>query len=163
MFVISVKSNKLKNLCVIALTAVIITIGAVYFVSTNADKPVASIGNIQMKAGNEEERIAFFAQFGYEVKEEPAEVKEVVIPAVFDDVYNNYNEIQKSQNLDLEKYKGARVKHWSYEIVNYPGYEDANGVIRGNILVYNGTVIGCDISSTELQGFMNALLPKSNP
>lgn len=161
MFVISIKSNKLKKLCAISLCAVFITLGAVYFVSKEADKPVSTVGNIQMKAGNSEERIAFFAQFGFDVNTEPAEVKEVVIPEEFNDVYQNYNELQKSQNLDLEKYKGARVKHWSYEILNYPNYEDKESVIRGNILVYNNTVIACDISSTELGGFMVGLLTQS--
>ncbi|MBR2893486.1 MAG: DUF4830 domain-containing protein, partial [Clostridia bacterium] len=43
---------------------------------------------------------------------------------------------------------------WSYEIKNYPGYENTDGVIRGNILVYDGIVIGGDICSIELDGFM---------
>lgn len=158
MFVISVKKNKLQSLGIIALAAVFVTIGAVYFVSKEADKPTSNVGGIVMKAATSEERIAFFSQFGWEISEEPCEVKEVVIPTEFDDVYENYNEIQKSQNLDLEKYKGARVKMWSYEILNYPGYENSDGVIRGNILVFDGVVIAADISSTELGGFMKGLL-----
>ena len=107
-----------------------------------------------MRASTAEERIAFFSQFGYEISEDPLEVKEVVIPTEFDETYENYNEIQKSQGLDLSKYKGKRVKMWSYAIKNYPGYETADGTIRGNILVYNGVVVGGDVSNIELGGFM---------
>lgn len=155
MFVISVKSSKLKKVGLIALTFVLVTIGAVYYVSLGNEKPVANLNGIVMKASDSEERLAFFSQFGWELNEEPCEVKEVIIPNEFDDVYTKYNEIQKEQGLDLEKYKGARVKMWSYEILNYPGYENSGGVIRGNILVLDGIVIGGDVSSTELGGFMH--------
>lgn len=154
MFVISVKSKKLKSIAVVMLTAVFITIGAVYFVAKDADKPAANLNGIVMKAANAEERIAFFSQFGWEINEEPCEVKEVIIPTEFDETYQSYNELQKSQNLDLENYKGARVKMWSYEILNYPN-EDTEAQIRGNILVFDGVVIGGDISSTALDGFMH--------
>ena len=155
MFVISVKSKKLKSVGIITLALVIVTLGAVYYVSQNNDRPVASLNGIVMKASDSAERSAFFSQFGWQINEEPEEVKEVIIPSEFDDVYTKYNEIQKEQGLDLEKYKGARVKLWSYEILNYPGYENSGGVIRGNILVFDGVVIGGDVSSTELGGFMH--------
>ena len=38
---------------------------------------------------------------------------------------------------------------------NYPGYENKDGVIRANILVYDGRVIGGDVCSVELDGFMH--------
>ena len=155
MFFISVKSSKLKSVVAIALVAVFATIGGIYLVSKNNNRPVSKANGIVYKASTADERIAFFSQFGWEINEEPAEVKEVVIPDEFDDVYLNYNKLQTEQKLDLEKYKGARVKCWSYEILNCPGYENCSGVIRGNILVYEGIVIGGDISSVELGGFMH--------
>ncbi len=155
MFVISVKSSKLKKYGAVFLALVLVTLGAVYYVSASRDKPVANLNGIVMKAGDSAERTAFFSQFGWQIKEEPCEVKEVIIPSEFDDVYTKYNDIQKEQGLDLEKYKGARVKMWSFEILNYPGYENSDGVIRGNILVFENTVIGGDVSSTELGGFMH--------
>ncbi len=108
-----------------------------------------------MRAETHEERMSFFSQFGWEIEENPSQVKEVIIPDEFDETYEMYNDIQRQQNLDLEKYKGARVKMWSYDILNYPGYENTHGIIRGNILVYEGIVIGGDICSNELGGFMH--------
>lgn len=157
MFVVSVKSDKVFKIALAAVLTVILSIGAIISVSRQNALPASKIGGIVMKGGTAEERIAFFSQFGWEISEDPLEVKEVVIPEEFDETYEDYNDIQKQQNLDLEKYKGARVKMWSYDILNYPGYENRDGVIRGNILVYEGVVIGGDVCSNEFGGFMHTL------
>lgn len=154
MFVISVKGKKLKYYLTALIIGLFVTIGAIVSVSQNMAAPVASIGPINLRAATAEERIAFFSQFGHTVKQDPVQVKEIIIPYEFDETYEEYNKLQKSQGLDLEKYKGKRVKLWSYEITNYPGYEGTDGVIRGNILVYDTVVIAGDVSSVELDGFM---------
>ena len=154
MFVISVKSSKLKAVAAAALAVVLVTLGAVYFVSKSENRPAVKQNGISLKASTEEERIAFFSQFGWQVDEEAVEVKEVVIPEEFDETYQKYNEVQELQGLDLEKYKGTRVKFRSYKITNYPGLENSDN-IRGNILIYDGCVIGGDVSSVELNGFMH--------
>lgn len=154
MFVVSVKSSRLKSYFLIALIALLGTIGGIISVSVSKAAPVAKIGEYVMRADSAEERKAFFSQFGWEIVADPVQVKEVVIPTEFDETYEKYNKLQKAQGLDLEKYKGKRLKHWSYEITNFPEYEGTNGLIHGNILVYQGTVVGGDVSSIELDGFM---------
>lgn len=154
MFVVSVKRKELKYYAAAALICVFAVIGGIISVSSAATTPAAKVGGVNMRAGNAQERVAFFSQFGWEIGTDPLEVKEVVIPTEFDETYEEYNTLQKSQGLDLSKYKGKRAKFWSYEIKNYPGYENTDGVIRGNILVYDGIVIGGDVCSIELDGFM---------
>ncbi len=164
MFIISVKSDKIKKYILALIAVSIAIIGGVVSVSQNKTATVASIKDISMRAETNEERCAFFKQFGWEVAKEPVEIKETVIPEEFDETYSQYNDIQLSQNLNLEDYKGVRVKAWSYEVLNYPGYESSDSVIRGNLLTYNGTVIGGDICSVELGGFMHGFaLPKGTP
>ena len=161
MFIVSIKGSKLIRATVFALVAVFALIGGIISVSNEKSKPVSTMGGISLKAGTSEERIAFFSQFGWQVKETPLEIKEVVIPEEFDETYSEYNEIQKKQGLNLEKYKGVRVKHFTYEILNYPGYDSDSGLIHGNILVYDNTVIGGDVCSIELGGFMHTFtLPR---
>ena len=157
MFVISMKSEKLKKYLIIAAVSFLTVIGGIISVSTDSS-PAAKVGGVNMRASTAEERIAFFSQFGYIISDDPLEVKEVVIPTEFDETYEEYNNIQKSQGLDLSKYKGKRVKLWSYAIKNYPGYENADGTIRGNILVYEGVVVGGDVSNIELGGFMESVI-----
>ncbi len=158
MFVVSVKRKELKYYAAAALICIFAVIGGIISVSSATSTPAAKVGGVNMRAGNAEERVAFFSQFGWEISTDPLEVKEVVIPTEFDETYEEYNMLQKSQGLDLSKYKGKRAKFWSYEIKNYPGYENTDGVIRGNILVYDGIVIGGDVCSIELDGFMSGFM-----
>ncbi len=155
MFVVSIKSDKLKVILIFCLVAALAVIGGLTYVSMTEVAPAAKIGGVVMKADSAEERIAFFSQFGWEITEEPTSVKEILIPTEFDDTYTQYNEIQKNQGLDLEPFKGVRVKQWCYEIRNYPGYENSDGLIQGTILVYDGVVVGGDVCSLELDGFMH--------
>ena len=65
-----------------------------------------------------EERLAFLAQFGWEVQEEPLESTTVTIPAEFDKVFASYNEMQRAQGLDLSAYGGRTVQRYTYRITN---------------------------------------------
>lgn len=103
-------------------------------------------------AKTNQQRVEFLSQFGWTVQEEPDEILEVVIPKEFDEVYQQYNEIQKAQGCDLEKYAGKRCKRYSYNITNYPDHPEN---IHGNLIVYNGKIIGGDVCSLELDGFMH--------
>lgn len=152
MFVFSLRANKPKliaALCVLLVVLVIIS-----FFIDDSKSPVTKSNEIVSKASNEEERIAFLSQFGWKIDEDPIEVTEVIIPSEFNEVYSSYNEIQKKQTMDLEPYKGKRVKKWVYEVQNYPGYPQDSGLIRATLLVYDGLVIGGDVSSVEVGGFM---------
>ena len=157
MFFLSLKSKHLRNAFALFVAFLLTVIGGVVYVFNEGSIPASKTGSHSMKAETPTERIEFFRQFGYEVKTTPESVKEVIIPDEFDETYTEYNELQKEQGLDLSAFKGARVKSWSYEILNYPGYENS-GIIRGNLLTYKGIVIACDISSAELDGFMEKLL-----
>ncbi len=155
MFVFSVKSSKLKLALLILFVAAAVILLSVF----SKDAPAAKDGAISLKAGNAAERVAFLSQFGWEFDEDPAEVAEVIIPEEFDEEYKKYNDIQLGQNLDLAPYAGKRVKRWTYSIKNYPGYESKPGSVYGNILVYNGAVIGGDVCSTEINGFIQGFDP----
>lgn len=151
-FVFSFKANKPK--IIIALCIVIGVLVAGTLALNGRRKPVVNDNTISYKAKNAEDCISFLSQFGWTVNEEPIEVREVIIPSEFNDTYTAYNVIQKNQNLDLEPYKGFRAKKWTFEIKNYPGYPADCGYIRATLLVYDGCVIGGDISSTEQNGFV---------
>lgn len=154
MFVLSFKSTKLKLGLLIAL---VVVAAVVLFWVSGRNSNVSSDPTVNYSAKNAEERLAFLSQFGWEVGEDPIEVAEVVIPAEFDNVYNQYNAIQAEQNLDLKPYANARVKRWTYSVTNYPGMEE-NASVRANLLVYDGRVIGGDICSVALDGFMHGFL-----
>ena len=151
MFVYSIKSRQIKLFLLIAF---VVVTAISLFVLSRESTDVANNDKSNIKASTESERLSFISQFGWEVEEDPVEVCEVIIPTEFDETYTQYNEIQTKQGFDLKNYSGMRVKRWTYSVKNYPGYENKN-YIRLNVLVYEGLVIGGDVSSIELEGFMH--------
>lgn len=104
----------------------------------------------------EADRQNFMKEMGWQVSEEYENCKVVVIPEEFNSVYENYNELQEEQGFDLEKYKGKTVEIYSYPVYNYEGYEDKD-CIKCNILICDGILIGGDVCSVEIGGFMQGL------
>lgn len=145
MFVVSMKTSKVKIILFFVFLA-IIALSALLLFSAEKTSATVSEGGISLRASDYKEREKFLSQFGWDFDVEPYAVKEVTIPWEFDDVYNEYNAIQKRQDFDLEKYKGQIVKKWTYNINNYPEYEGEKGRVQANLLIYNGNVIGADIT-----------------
>lgn len=103
------------------------------------------------KIKDNEDRIAFLAQFGWQVEGEPLESTTVTIPREFDKVFAAYNELQRSQGLDLSDYGGKTVERYTYKVTNYEGFE---GTVYANLLISRNRVIGGDICSADADGFV---------
>lgn len=116
---------------------------------------ISDIGVYELSAATNEDRVEFLAQFGWQVENEPDEVEEVTVPQVFNKVYSRYNEIQLEQGLNLLDYAGKECSRVTYTVTNYP---DKQQKVNANLLIYNGSVIGGDISSAELGGFMHGFV-----
>lgn len=110
--------------------------------------------NKGVRGASEGERQEFIISYGWQVDAEPVEVTEVLLPKKFDDVYTAYNNMQKEQGFDLEKYAGKRAKRYTYVVHNYPDY---SGGVRLNIVVQGNKIIAGDVCSLELDGFMHGL------
>lgn len=150
MVIMSFKLNKMSLAAIIVAAALILAL-IVLAVPGKAVAPSGSAPNTL--ADTNERRLAFLKQFGWEVRPEPEEVAEITIPCEFDQVYQKYNDLQKEQGFDLFKYRGKRVKRWTYVVTNYPGAEGV--LVRANLLIYRNRIIGGDISSAEIDGFMH--------
>ncbi len=109
-------------------------------------------------AKSNEDRIALLKECGWEVSEEPLEFIEVRIPEEFDGVYTEYNDIQKRQEMDLSKYAGKKAMRYTYKVNNHPSGEEG---IVANLIIYKDKLIGADVSSPKLGGFMHGLLESS--
>ena len=99
-------------------------------------------------------RVAFLEAFGWEVKDAPAEIAEVTLPDEFGDVMRQYNLMQIEQGFDLTPYRGKKVTRWCYEILNYEDALPGERVVA-NLLVYDNKIIGGDICSATMNGFMH--------
>ena len=101
-----------------------------------------------------EDRIAYLEGYGWTVSSEPISVEELIIPEKFDETYTQYLQLQSDQGFDLTKYCGKRVKRYTYEVTNYPTGETG---IQAGLLIYKNTVVGGDVLSPELGGFIHGL------
>lgn len=104
------------------------------------------------KVKSADDTAKFLAQFGWVVDAGSVEKRDVTIPAEFDKVFAGYNELQKSQGLDLSKYKKKTVTRYTFVVTDYEGYE---GTVYANVLVYRNRVIGGDICSADVSGFIH--------
>ena len=163
MFICSIKGTTLKlwgiiALAIAAVTALIIALPGGEAIA--AGSIFEGNGSVRYdKIKTEGARMDFLRQFGWEVGDACVEEVEVQIPADFDKILNAYNEIQKSQGLDLSKYKGKTVQRYTYEIKNYPDYD---GTVYANIIIYKNRVIGGDVYSADVSGFIQGFeMPKT--
>lgn len=150
MMVVTAKVKKRNILIVLA--AVLAILAVLFIPGKKTEQPTAAA--VTDKAETNEQRIAYLQSLGWEINPTPAETQEVMIPADASEVFERYNELQKSQGYDLNDYAGKAVKRYVYEITNYP---EASGSYRATLLVHKGRIIGGDVASTEAGGTMHSL------
>ncbi len=156
MFVVSLSKSKIKKSALICVVVILVTLCSVFLLKCIGDSQQTRENmGISLTAVSEEDILSFISNYGWQVDNVPVEVRDVIIPEIFDEVYQNYNEIQIEQGFNLEKYAGQRVKRWTYIIRNYPETLPTDDFIRINILVSDGVVIGGDVCSVKLDGFMH--------
>lgn len=102
-----------------------------------------------------EDRVAYLEGCGWLVDPKPIAVEELLIPEEFDETYQEYLKLQSDQGFDLTKYCGKRVKRYAYEIKNYPTGETG---VQAGLLIYKNTVIGGEVLSAQLNGFIHGLM-----
>ena len=148
-----IKTIKVKKPSAVLAGAIAVTVMLVAVIAVITHKMgQAPVFELKDEAARQE----FLSSMGWKVSEEYEECKVVMIPEEFNDVYSNYNKLQKEQGFDLEKYKGKMVEIYTYPVYNYSGYEDKD-CIKCNLMICNGMLIGGDVCSTELGGFMQGL------
>ncbi len=106
-------------------------------------------GNLRVNTNAD--RVMFINSLGYKIDESFSETKEILIPENFNEVFSNYNEIQNEAGYNLENYKGCPAFLHKYKLL------DENKYI--NLIIYNGEVIGGDVSSPQING---EILPLKN-
>ena len=117
-----------------------------------------TIGIICIALAKDEDsvNIEFLSEYGWEVSGECIERERVEIPENFDDVYNNYNDLQKLAGLDISNYKGEKAIRSTYIVTNFPDAKEEKE-IRANVLSVKGKPIAGDVMTIALDGFMVSL------
>ena len=106
------------------------------------------------KGGTNEARIAFLAEYGWEVSAEPVQTQQVRVPEEPGEVFLRYNELQISQGYDLTQYSGKTLRRYVYTVTNYPAAD--GGPYYATVLVYKNEVAGGDVCSAAQNGVMHS-------
>ncbi len=112
-------------------------------------------------ASDNDSRVKFLEEHGWQVSASPQESSQVKIPETMTPAYDRYNALQKSQGYDLSQYAGQTVMRYVYKVNNYPG---ATAPVYATVLVYKNQIIGGDVTNTApggvIQGFR---MPQQSP
>lgn len=148
MFVLTAKLSKSK-----LLAAGLILLAAILIIILLATSGGGLVTDSAPVGETNDDRIAYLATFGWSVNGEPTEVQKVKIPDAADnEVFARYNDLQKSQGFDLTAYAGKEAMRYVYVILNYP---DATQPVYASILVYEGRIIGGDVTNTAPDGIIH--------
>ena len=151
MFFITVKGSTVK-FCATLLLGVLLVTGLVFVLPDGESLPAGSVEGSVFYDGikDKTDMARFLSQFGWQVATEPIEDKTVTLPQRMDGVFAGYNDLQKSQGLDLAPLSGKRVRKTVFTVTNYEGYE---GEVTATLFVYKNRVVAGDLSSGDPNGF----------
>lgn len=154
MFVCTVRASTIRYFAVICISIALLL--SIIFLGGGESYLPASASEIKFSGiKTNEDRVSFIEQFGIDVVDTAKESVEFAVPENFDRIILGYNEIQKAQGLDITKYKNKKVTRYTYEAEGYTGYD---GVVYVNLIIYRNTVVACDVSSAEKDGFVKPLV-----
>lgn len=111
-------------------------------------------GSVLPAGGTQGDRLAYVASLGWQVAQEDETVEAVALPERFDGACAEYQQLQRSCGFDLTPYAGKTVTRYSYRVTNYPA---AVGEVRLDLLVLENQIIGGDVRTAALDGFMSSL------
>ena len=159
MFIYTLKATNIKFFAALMLSAaVLITVVTVIPVYDSAGQVAAASVNYS-GIKTEDDRLEFLRGFGYEVETTTIEVEEVEIPAEFDSVYTKYNDIQRSQGLNLRKYRRKTATRYTYRVTNYEGYE---GTVLASLIIYKNKIIAGDVCGIDANSFVHGFVKDGN-
>lgn len=103
----------------------------------------------------EDQRLLFLWNYGWEVEPVPLSSQTLLIPEPLDAPYEDYIRLQTDQGFpSLTLYQGEEVERYTYVITNYPTGEEG---VQVNLLVYDGDIIGGEVLSPQVNGFLHGL------
>lgn len=152
MFFVTVRASTLKFCCTLILGVLLVT-GLVFILPDGQALDAGSIDHIRYDGIEDHEDMAsFLAQFGWTVAGKPLSDEEVTLPQNVQGVFAGYNELQKSQGLDLTPYGGKRVRKAVFLVTNHPNGEEQ---VLATVFIYRNKVIAGDIASGDPTGFVH--------
>ena len=116
----------------------------------------AEVKNIR----DNDDRLAYLSGLGWQVSPQPLAAEELLIPEEFDESYEGYLRLQSDQGFDLTRYRGKRVKRYTYQVTNSPAQTEP---VQLALLIYKNRVVGGQIQSSSGSFLHGFLRPEGEP
>ena len=104
------------------------------------------------------QRVTYLQSLGWEVKPEPVETLQFLLPDTLVEPYLSYNELQTAQGFDLTPCLGKQVSRYTYTVTNYP---DRSEGVQANLYICEDRPVAGDICCPGANGFQEALVRSS--
>ena len=144
MFAVDFRAPKRRIILITLVIMAILLVGAVFRLDISPQTSESET------SGTDSFSVAdYIASFGFETDESTCVIDEIIVPTEFNDVYENYNAIQKEQGFDLSSYKGKTLSRYTLEVTNYTEKEKE---VFAEVLTYRGKVVAADIYCTNAEG-----------
>lgn len=144
MFVFRYPRNKITDLliCLFCVFLILLILQYDSFIKTASAEP-------------EEEYVSEFLFYnGISVSDEFT-VESIILSDDDKEVFADYNDIQKENGFDLEDYIGKAVKRYTFEVCQESSAD--NGLLLAVVFTYKGEIIGADIHSPSVDGFIRGV------
>ena len=146
----------IKKIAIVLTAVVAVILAVILLFGSSGDTPADTTA-----VSNNDARVKFLENFGWQVSASPTESSQVRIPQDQTEVYSRYNALQKSQGYDLSQYAGKTVMRYVYKVNNFPG---ATEPVYATLLVYKNQVIGGDVTDTSPKGVVQGFkMPEPQP
>ena len=156
MVILTAKLSKGKLIGILCAAIAVIVLIIALSARGAASRLLETAGKRHIRLETAEAQAEFLEKNGFSVAQEPVRVQEVRIPEEFSEVYQQYNELQKSQGFDLRRYRGKTVTQTVYQVLDYPAEGDEP--VYATLLLCRGRLIAADLSRGGEESFLRPLL-----
>jgi hypothetical protein len=153
MFIVTAKLTKKKLVGAIAAVGAILIAIIILLAAGNSRAAAVETGAVKNIKTNDD-RVGYLTSLGWTVDADPVDTQDVLIPAQWDAMMEQYESLQKEQGMSLEKYKNKHVTRYVYRILNHPSGEKD---VFACLLIHKNRIVAGDVQSNALNGFMHKL------
>ena len=147
------KCLKLTKSRAVALLLMIGIILSAAVILCSSPRSLFSTGDM-LDASQLKGREKYLASYGWVIDADSEEEKTVLLPKTFDGAVGEYADMQTKQGYDFASYAGLECRQFTYTVSNYDG---CDGTVYATLYVKGTRVIGGDIHSAEINGFMHGI------
>ena len=150
MFTKSLKLTKRRAVALLLMLGVILSAAVVLCSSPRSLLSTGDMLDVSQLKGREK----YLASYGWELDPDSEEEHCVLLPKTFEGAVREYADMQTDQGYDFAFYSGLECRQFTYEVTNYDG---CDGTVYAVLYVKGTRVIGGDIHSAEINGFMHGI------